>query len=98
MSRRPPGSTRTDRLVPYTTLFRSRGGRPIGWAKSVALQMPVAAAWTLFAPVILTLGRRFPIIGKRWLRNVALHLVVSLSFIFFIDILLSWLTPLVLET
>jgi sensor histidine kinase YesM len=74
------------------------GGRSIGWAKSFALQMPIAAAWTLFAPVILRLGRRFPIIGKDWVRHVALHLVVSLSFIFFIDILLSWLTPLVLGT
>src|SRR3546814_13957541 len=27
MIRRPPRSTRTDTLVPYTTLFRSSGGR-----------------------------------------------------------------------
>src|SRR3546814_19468528 len=27
MIRRPPRSTRTDSLFPYTTLFRSRGGR-----------------------------------------------------------------------
>src|SRR3546814_17805797 len=27
MIRRPPGSTRTDTLLPYTTLFRSRLGR-----------------------------------------------------------------------
>src|SRR3546814_7917431 len=26
MLRRPPGSTRTDTLLPYTTLFRSGGG------------------------------------------------------------------------
>src|SRR3546814_12998154 len=26
MTRRPPRSTRTDTLFPYTTLFRSRGG------------------------------------------------------------------------
>src|SRR3546814_11448635 len=32
MIRRPPRSTRTDTLFPYTTLFRSRGGlrRPVG--------------------------------------------------------------------
>src|SRR3546814_1262652 len=29
MSRRPPRSTRTDTLFPYTTLFRSRNGRSI---------------------------------------------------------------------
>src|SRR3546814_20400685 len=30
MIRRPPRSTRTDTLFPYTTLFRSRGARQIG--------------------------------------------------------------------
>src|SRR3546814_17170058 len=30
MIRRPPRSTRTDTLVPYTTLFRSGGGEPFG--------------------------------------------------------------------
>lgn len=54
-------------------LSSTMGGRPIGWVKSFALQMPIAAAWMLFAPVILGLGRRFPMIGKGWLRHVALH-------------------------
>src|SRR3546814_8431543 len=30
MIRRPPGSTRTDTLFPYTTLFRSPGGESAG--------------------------------------------------------------------
>src|SRR3546814_8627570 len=30
MIRRPPRSTRTDTLFPYTTLFRSRRARPAG--------------------------------------------------------------------
>src|SRR3546814_14923938 len=30
MIRRPPRSTRTDTLFPYTTLFRSRRSRPVG--------------------------------------------------------------------
>src|SRR3546814_3094255 len=29
MIRRPPRSTRTDTLFPYTTLFRSTGGEPV---------------------------------------------------------------------
>src|SRR3546814_7965198 len=33
MIRRPPRSTRTDTLFPYTTLFRSRA-RPLGQARS----------------------------------------------------------------
>src|SRR3546814_3952442 len=36
MIRRPPGSTRTDTLFPYTTLFRSDAGRAeVGWAEAV---------------------------------------------------------------
>src|SRR3546814_9351806 len=31
MIRRPPRSTRTDTLFPYTTLFRSTGLTPAGW-------------------------------------------------------------------
>src|SRR3546814_19613829 len=34
MIRRPPRSTRTDTLFPYTTLFRSAGGRGEGRARN----------------------------------------------------------------
>src|SRR3546814_14040639 len=36
MLRRPPRSTRTDTLVPYTTLFRSDGGCAVGTGQRVA--------------------------------------------------------------
>src|SRR3546814_11391700 len=36
MIRRPPRSTRTDTLFPYTTLFRSGGGGPAGGGRRVA--------------------------------------------------------------
>src|SRR3546814_19299426 len=35
MIRRPPRSTRTDTLFPYTTLFRSLAANPDVWAKTV---------------------------------------------------------------
>src|SRR3546814_5751664 len=35
MIRRPPRSTRTDTLFPYTTLFRSQSGRIVGQPASV---------------------------------------------------------------
>src|SRR3546814_2098137 len=40
MIRRPPRSTRTDTLFPYTTLFRSKGGRggAVVLADGVALE------------------------------------------------------------
>src|SRR3546814_8527105 len=45
MSRRPPRSTRTDTLFPYTTLFRSRTGdaprQPAGEYRSRGVLLPV---------------------------------------------------------
>src|SRR3546814_3892275 len=45
MIRRPPSSTRTDTLFPYTTLFRApcnprRGGPPDPWRRTVAVMWP----------------------------------------------------------
>src|SRR3546814_1241352 len=42
MIRRPPRSTRTDTLLPYTTLFRSIGERqiPLGFANSKKFAVP----------------------------------------------------------
>src|SRR3546814_4963841 len=36
MRRRPPRSTRTDTLLPYTTLFRSLAARTTPWARAPA--------------------------------------------------------------
>src|SRR3546814_10505761 len=43
MIRRPPRSTRTDTLFPYTTLFRSRGRRPVDAVHRAEAQGGVAA-------------------------------------------------------
>src|SRR3546814_1584134 len=40
MIRRPPGSTRTDTLFPYTTLFRSRPARQSSAAAPAAARRP----------------------------------------------------------
>src|SRR3546814_1383885 len=47
MSRRPPGSTRTDTLFPYTTLFRSAMLVPFGEIVGLAA---VLAAAMMFEP------------------------------------------------
>src|SRR3546814_13973651 len=47
MIRRPPRSTRTDTLFPYTTLFRSRrvpGGGPVPVLRAAARPVPGARA------------------------------------------------------
>src|SRR3546814_12592050 len=55
MIRRPPRSTRTDTLFPYTTLFRSHGdpGLPDGGAccmlRCGSLRAPGTKAWGAFA-------------------------------------------------
>src|SRR3546814_6369249 len=43
MIRRPPRSTRTDTLFPYTTLFRSNGGVLIGGTSRSAMAEPTRA-------------------------------------------------------
>src|SRR3546814_16107747 len=42
MIRRPPRSTRTDTLVPYTTLFRSQPRVRAASAKAIAVASPLA--------------------------------------------------------
>src|SRR3546814_7236587 len=48
MIRRPPRSTRTDTLFPYTTLFRSQSGRP-GFLIRAALATTMAGVWGLYS-------------------------------------------------
>src|SRR3546814_2192959 len=54
MIRRPPRSTRTDTLFPYTTLFRSNGGRPgVAVTKAPsAVRSPTAWMTAVSAPAV----------------------------------------------
>src|SRR3546814_3734013 len=71
MIRRPPISTRTDTLFPYTTLFRSAGSsRPEG--KDLAAVMPTASPRTAFAPSAPT-PRRFGVFNTVGLRTFYLR-------------------------
>src|SRR3546814_8100361 len=75
MIRRPPRSTRTDTLFPYTTLFRSRGGRGGGIRRAphrrslrrdcplVRRQGRARAGWRARAPPRRVVARR-PTIGS----------------------------------
>src|SRR3546814_13216772 len=53
MIRRPPRSTRTDTLFPYTTLFRSILGGRVKWEAAVEeflrLESPVRGTWRIAA-------------------------------------------------
>src|SRR3546814_14956079 len=52
MIRRPPGSTRTDTLFPYTTLFRSPYARLFDWAEGRGAR-PTPADVPVFRPFML---------------------------------------------
>src|SRR3546814_10377237 len=53
MIRRPPRSTRTDTLFPYTTLFRSFRTPLPDWSLGLEMQ------FYLLFPFLILLGRRF---------------------------------------
>src|SRR3546814_4781283 len=61
MIRRPPRSTRTDTLLPYTTLFRSDVDRPV-LPQLHRLRQAIGgkAARTIFADVLLVRRREQP--------------------------------------
>src|SRR3546814_4595680 len=48
MIRRPPRSTRTDTLFPYTTLFRSKEKHPEYYEKAKAYEKPYEASGNTF--------------------------------------------------
>src|SRR3546814_10308573 len=62
MIRRPPRSTRTDTLFPYTTLFRSQpttaGSQPPLVAAALALENPPASACVLFVTYSIATSAR----------------------------------------
>jgi signal transduction histidine kinase len=61
-------------------------GPGIPWTTSLLLQMPQAYMWALATPVIVWLGRRFPLARGQWMGHAALHLAICLGWVFFIDI------------
>ena len=68
----------------------SMRGSPLQWWAALFLQMPQAAMWAVFTPVILWLGRRFPMERGTWAHSVLVHLIVSVSWVFVLDLLYTW--------
>jgi signal transduction histidine kinase len=61
-------------------------GEPLPWTKALLLQMPQAYMWALATPVIVWLGRRFPLALGRWAGSAAIHLTICLVWVFIIDL------------
>src|SRR3546814_15036316 len=72
MIRRPPRSTRTDTLFPYTTLFRSGLGLFIS-AMSMTQQQAILGAFLFMVPAMLLSGFATPIENMpQWLQPLTL--------------------------
>ena len=65
-------------------------GSTISWWTSLLLQMPLAYTWALATPGIQWLGRRFPFERRKWPLSVAVHVIVSLAFVFLLDLGLAF--------
>jgi hypothetical protein len=61
-------------------------GEPMAWTKALLLQMPQAYLWALATPVIIWLGRRFPLALGRWVGSAIIHLTICLAWVFIIDL------------
>src|SRR3546814_4762160 len=75
MLRRPPRSTRTDTLFPYTTLFRSydhyllaNEGRTLFTGESISRGLAAATKAITLEP---TLGRAY--VARAWLNYITVH-------------------------
>lgn len=73
----------------YLGYSMSRGYAVPFWI-SLLLQAPLAYTWALATPGILWLGRRFPFDRRGWPLSIAVHLVVSCSFVFLLDLMYAW--------
>jgi signal transduction histidine kinase len=71
-------------------LYSMSRGYTLPWWISLILQLPLAYLWALATPGILWLGRRFPFDRRSWPLSVAVHLVVSLTWVFLLDLVYAW--------
>ncbi len=69
-------------------------GRHAPFWYALAMQLPVACYWAAFTPLIIWMGRRFPIRRPGWIRHAAIHVPVSLAIVFCLDLVFAAYLPL----
>lgn len=62
------------------------GRSPITFWTAMLLQLPQAYTWAVVTPAILWLGRRFPFERGKWPTSAAVHIAISLAFVFLVDL------------
>jgi two-component system, LytTR family, sensor kinase len=73
-------------LQSYIGALMAGARTPMSFGTAMLLQMPQAYTWALATPVILWLGRRFPFERGKWPASAAIHLLISVTFVFLIDL------------
>src|SRR3546814_16983364 len=73
MIRRPPRSTRTDTLFPYTTLFLSNGNVPSKLLTTGALFISCALSWPIFLSFVGGSGEATVTPVLHWVSSGALQ-------------------------
>lgn len=63
-------------------------GRPYGFWPAIRLEVLYTTIWALLTPVVLMLGRRFPLPSQRWVRNFLVH--ITAMFVFAAGTKLIW--------
>ena len=55
--------------------------KPLPWTTALIIQLTGSYLWALATPLVLWLARRFPFDRQHWLRNLSVHLGVSVPLI-----------------
>src|SRR3546814_20011807 len=84
MLRRPPGSTRTDTLFPYTTLFRSRDPLIKDFVPLASLDDIVFGGWDPISPNALEAARTAGVLEERDLAPISAEMegIVAMDAVF----------------
>lgn len=64
-------------FTPQTYLTNLRSPTPLTWIGAFLATLLLFEVWAVLTPLVLWLGRRFPLERRRLLRNLAIHLLLS---------------------
>ena len=64
-------------FTPQTYLTNLRSPTPLTWLGAFLATLLLFEVWAVLTPLVLWLGRRFPLERKGLLRNLVIHLVLS---------------------
>lgn len=66
----------------------ARAGQESSFLESLKVWLPDYYLWAAFSPLIVALGRRWPLVRERWISNLSRHLVLGVAFAL-VELLLS---------